>query len=315
MWHKINCTEWKLETSKLQLPIFYDSDFLNSTANTFNLNIDYFCFNKKGKIIALGAFFIKGTKIVRPENFSFTALWFSEELSDVAYIEIAEVLIQLLKNNYSKISLKLNSQISDIRPFTWANFKIEIKYTYIKKNDLAPHYSVSKNLSKLEKDHYVFKVQEIDNNSWQINLKFLKKLGFSISLCSSYQLLLFEWDKIGILKALNVYKKKELICSNIVLFDKDNHKLYTILLNSVNIEEKHAHTFLYTSIFNWCKENGISDIDLCGANLKSVSKFKSYFNADLTPYFSISYSSINNKLINLKRGLKSIAKVIKSKMN
>ncbi|WP_198342254.1 hypothetical protein [Pedobacter psychrophilus] len=299
---------WEKEIASLKLPIYYDCNFIESVSKVFNTEIQYFLFMKKNKALALGAFHVKNNKIITPESFTFTALWFSSQLSDVSYLEISDSLINIFKKKYRGATLRLETRINDIRPFIWADFKIENKYTYIKKDDLAPHYSVIKNLSKLENDHYIFKVEEIDEKSTHINLTFLKKTIFSNKLVDSYKLLLIEWDKIGALKAFSIYKQAELICSNIVLIDKNQFKVYTILLNSVTIEEKYAHTYLYSSIINWCKENGISEIDFCGANLPSVSKFKSYFNSELKTYFIVKYHPLRSNIYNTKE---SIVKLIK----
>lgn len=300
MWSKITLEVWEVKIRKLKLPIFFNVDFLKTTSKNFNVEVYCYSFEKRGRLLALGAFYVKSKKIITPESFSFTALWFANELSDVAYLECADSLIQLLKDNFYKISLRLSSQINDVRPFIWSNFRIENKYTYIKRDYSEPHYSISKNLSKLPENHYCFKVENIDPQSIEVNLKFLKVLGFSNALCDFYKPLIIEWGKLGFVKAFNVYKQNELICSNIVIIDISENKIYTILLNNVSDQEKYAHTYLYQSIINWAKENYITEIDLCGANLPSVAKFKSYFNAELVGYFVVTNSTFINRIYNFK---------------
>lgn len=315
MWDKTERNVWKAETGKLKLPIFYDADFLTATSNVFNTKVDYYILRKKGNVVGLAAFHIKNKNIVTPESFTFSTLWFSDQLGDVGFVESATSIIKLLKSNYTKIKIKLNPHIKDIRPFSWANFQIESKYTYLKKGYKESHYSVSKNLSKLPDNFYVFKVESADRNSLDINLKFLKSIGFSTSVCERYNHLLKNWDKLGILKAFNLYKENKLICSNIVILDKEDSKAYTILLNNASKEDKYAHTYLYQSIIDWCEENDIREVDLCGANLQSVAKFKSYFNAELTSYFLLSYSPLHTQLVCLIGKIKFHLKKIKSKLS
>lgn len=315
MWYKTGIDVWKMEIGRLKLPVFYDADFLTATSNVFNTRVDYYILKKKKNIVGLAAFHVKNRSIVTPESFTFSALWFSDQLGDVSFIESATSLIKTLKGNYTKVSIKLNPLIKDIRPFSWANFQIENKYTYLKKDAKESHYSVSKNLSKLPENFYVFKVESMDRNSLESNLKFLKAIGFSTKICERYNCLLNNWDNLGILKAFNLYKENRLICSNIVILDKEDSKAYTILLNNASKEEKYAHTYLYQSIIDWCEENDIREVDLCGANLPSVAKFKSYFNAELVGYFLLSYSPLQAQLINLKGQIKRHLKKIKNKIS
>jgi hypothetical protein len=302
MWYKVNIESWEDIIQDLKLSIFYRTKFLNTTAKVFEANVDCYIFKKKEKILAVGAFYVKDKKIITPESFSFTALWFSPLLSDINYINCAEYLINSLKYSYSNITLKLTPEINDIRPFIWANFTIENKYTYIKKDTLPAHYSIVKNLSKLPQEYYSFIVNPIDDTSLELNSKFLRNLGFSKSLINYYRLLILSWDSIGIVKAFNLYKQNKLICSNIVIIDES--KIYTILLNNVSGEDKYAHSYLYTEIIHWCKQNGILEIDFCGANLPSVAKFKSYFNADLVPYFVLSFSPSRVKMYRIIKYIK-----------
>lgn len=296
MWCKINFEIWKAKTEKARFPLFFQIDFLRTTAKIFNAEVHCYSFEKKGKLLALGAFYVKGKKIITPESFSFTALWFDDELNDLVYLECADSLIQLLRANFNKISLRLDPKIKDLRPFIWSNFNVENKYTYIKKGYSEPHYSVSKNIAKLSENYYSFKVEKVEMTSIMINIEFLKALGFSNVVRGFYKSLIIDWEKLGFIKAFNVYKQTELICSNIAILDDNASKIYTILLNNVGLKEKYAHTFLYQSIINWGKKNNITEIDLCGANLPSVSKFKSYFNAELVSYYIVNFNSFNNNL-------------------
>lgn len=312
MWIKVNCQTWKNSTENLELSIFFHTDFLTATASAFNLNIDYYLFQKKGKILSLGAFYIRNSKIITPEKFSFTALWFSNKLNDVVYLEIAESLIQLLKKKYSDISLKLDPQIRDIRPFLWGNFNVENKYTYLKKDNNPPHYSIIRNISKLPQQYYSFKVSSLEESSLLVNLQFLRVLGFSKSLINSYKILINNWGRIGVIKSFNVYRDEELVCSNIVIVDKN--KIYTILLNNAGSKDKYAHTYLYMSIINWSQQKGISEIDFCGANLPSISKFKSYFNSELTRYYIVNYNCFDEYLMKFKSIIFSNIKIIRNKL-
>lgn len=290
MWYIIQSEEWERSVKILSLPLFFDIEYINSITKTTGLKVSFYCFKKKNRILALGAVYSQSNKIVLPEHFSYTPLWFISDISEINYFEILNSFIKELKVKFKEIELKLPTQFTDVRPFIWEYFKVENKYTYMKKDNLPPHYSVEKNLSKLELGYYTFCVEDVNISSIKINLSFLKELKTSDVLMKKYNKFLIEWAELGILKSFNLYKDDVLLCSNIAFIDEKTGSIYTILLNKVDQSFKYAHTYLYSSIISWAKENDFKTVDFCGANMLSISKFKSSFNMDLVPYFVVKYS-------------------------
>ncbi|MRX48364.1 hypothetical protein [Pedobacter puniceum] len=296
MWQEINDKSWQEEISLLNLSVFFQREYLTTIANVYNLKVNYYRYIKKGNTIAVIAFFSNRKKIITPEGFSYTPYYIIENLSEQVFFEINNSLINLFKKNYNRIFLKFESNIFDIRPFIWNSFRIQVKYTHIKNNNLSSHPSVLKNLKKEIIKTYSFKVEEPNDNSINLNLKFLQEIGSSIKHCKKYNDLLKGWGDLGFLKAFNVYKEGYLICSNLVLVDLKSKKAYTILLNKAGVAERYAHTYLYQSIVDWCLKNDIYYIDFCGANMQNISLFKSYYNTQLEIYFKVSYHSSLSKL-------------------
>jgi hypothetical protein len=297
MWNRITKEDWIVTTKKLDLSLFYNSEYLDCIADVFKLKIHYFICTTKEGILALGAFFCDSNRnIVLPEGFSYSSFYLKNDLTEKSYGDLQISLIKILKSEFKNIKLKFETTITDVRPFIWEGFNLEVKYTHIKTNDLPPEASVINNLSKQVVKEYRFEVEELNNSNLLLNLEFLKKLSFSAKKIKELQKLLQLWAECNYLKAYSIYKKNILVCSNLVLIDFNSSKVYTILLNKPDKQYKFAHSYLYHSMIEWGKENGINTIDFCGANYKSISEFKSRFNTELTMYFVVSYSPLRAKL-------------------
>ncbi|RKD19560.1 hypothetical protein BCY91_13240 [Pelobium manganitolerans] len=289
MWKTLSISEWEEITVKKNTTIFYKYDYLETISTTYNLKINLMGYKSKGDYLSFISFFSKGKDIIIPEGFSYSPFYIEKGIAEQIYFGICDSLIVNLKSDFKKICFKLEVDFFDLRPFIWNNFKIEVRYTHIKNNSLAPHYSINKNLSKIDLYEFEFVAEDTSEKSVDINLNFLKALGSSPSHIHHYKQLINGWSKSGYLKAFNLYKKGELIASNLVLFDYPKKKVYTILLNNAKTNEKFSHTLLYYNQINWCYENGFTEVDLCGANIRGISIFKSFFNTDLKMYFIISY--------------------------
>ena len=288
MWTVVDEKSWEIEKSNFGLSLFFCPKYLKVVADVYQLDLNYYCFRKKNKIQAMVSFFSKNQRIIMPENFSYSPFYIIENISEAVYFEINDALIDFLKKSFKKIFFKFDTRLSDVRPYIWKDFKIQIKYTHLKNNELSSHKSVIKNLSKTFNEEYSFNVELPSVNAIKLNLDFLQKLGISKFHCFNYQNLLQKWTEIGYLKAFNIYKDQEILCSNLVLVDANESKAFTILLN--NVSEKYAHTLLYQSIIDWCFKEGITEIDFCGANIPNISIFKSTFNTELKTYYTVSYS-------------------------
>jgi hypothetical protein len=296
MWTRITEDNWLKSIKEFNLSIFYQSDYLKSISQSFDLELNYFSFSKNNQVFSLVAFFNnKSRHIIFPEGFSYSSFHIQNNLSEKVYLDIITSLIKILKKDFKNIKFKLETNITDIRPFSWENFSIEVRYTHIKQNNLPPEKRVLKSLRKDYNSDYDFKFEELNHASLKLNLDTLRALSFSKTKINLHQKLLATWAERGYLKAFNLYRSNTLICSSLVLIDYSNFRVYIILINKVEKEFKNAHSFLYQQIISYCKENGWQTVDFCGANFKSISEFKSRFNTELKMYFMV---SINNTKLN-----------------
>ncbi|TZF83637.1 hypothetical protein FW774_09170 [Pedobacter sp. BS3] len=282
---------WKTALNLEQHSIFFQPDYLNAVAEAFRVSVKYYIYTKKGKVLAALAVFKKGRNIVMPEQFTYTPFWVEEGLSEVKCNDILKEIITHLKRQYRKIALKLDVDIKDIRPFLWQGFVADIRYTYIKKTDEPVHPSIYKNLNKAT--HYTLETHFPDDKSIDINVAFLSELFFfkikAVSFIKLMQLLTIK----GYLQAFNVFYEEKHICSSLVLLDKKKNKSYTLLSNKINREHAYAHTLLYQGRIDWMCNNDFTYMDLCGADMEGISRFKAFFNPKLENHFYVSYSPAN----------------------
>lgn len=311
MWTRITEENWLLAIEKLDLPLFYQPNYLNAISNSFKLELNYFSFTSKHQVISLFSFFTDSKNaLVIPEAFSYSPFYINKSFSEKLYIDVLSSLIDILKKEFKSIKIKLPTDILDIRPFIWENFKIDIKYTHEKIGGLSPDASIIKNLTKDVISEYDFKVEDLTEHSLSLNLEFLSTLDFSTKKISRHRYLIQAWAKHDYLKAFNLYRDNVLICSNLVLLDFNSSKAYTILLNKVDAAHKFAHTYLYDQIIKWCVINQINNIDFCGANFKTISEFKSRFSTELKSYYVVNYSPISSFLKKIEDSLSKIFRKI-----
>lgn len=287
MVKEVDTAEWQ-EAVKNTHSVFFNPDFLNTIASSFKYKLHYIIYTEKGRVQAAFALFSKGKNIVTPIAFTYASIYWNKELSDRKYIAVFKSIIEYLKKKWVKISLRLSSEFTDLRPFTWNGFEIENRYTYIKDPDSGLHKSIRKNFEKAEISGCRFDVHAPDAQSIEKNLDFFKKQGITEETAVSYKKLFQSLSDRGDMLSFNVYEADKLICSNIFLIDKERQKVFTLLLYKT--ENKLAHTFLYKKRIEWCKANNVIEMDLCGANEEGIAEFKSYFNPRLEPYYLVHYN-------------------------
>lgn len=297
MWNRLSEDEWQLAINELKLPLFYHSDYLKCIATVYELEISYLSFQLKNQTTALIAVLSDTKKnIVLPEGFSYTPFYIVRDINERLYVDVIISLIKILKKEYKKINFKFEIRITDIRPFSWENFLINVRYTHIKQDNLPPERRVLRSLGKDYNNDYNFKFEELNYANLKLNLDTLRTLNFSKTKITLHQKLLESWADRGYLKAFNLYRNNALIHSSLVLTDFDHSKAYIILLNKVGNEFKNAHSVLYQKIIEFGRENKLKTIDFCGANFKSISEFKSRFNTELKMYFVVSFDPFQAKI-------------------
>lgn len=292
MWRTVSKETWRDKLSIFDLPVYYQLSFTESISKVFKVNVSYYINSTKEKDIAYFVCYYKYGRIYNPESFSYTPLYVFPNVGESIYFEIMESLILILKKKFGAIYFKLQPEINDIRPFLWHNFKIDIRYTHLKNNNIDSHHSVAKSLRKCSKQNYFYTIATLNENSLELNINTLRNIKIGEKRIKDTISLLEEWNRLGYLKSFNVMSENKLVCSNLIIDDAVNKKVYTFLLNKVDtVRYKHAHVFLYQSMIDFYQSQNYTEIDFCGANIKSISIFKSSFSTQLCTYYNVSYYS------------------------
>lgn len=278
MWRVVSGEIWQDKISGLQLPFYYQWSFIESISNIFDVEVSYYINTIKGQDNAYYICYNKNGRVSNLEPFSYTPFYIRDGIAEPVIFEVVESLVHILKAKFKTIHFKLEPQLKDIRPLIWHNFKAEIRYTHVKSDFFTVHPQVNKNLKKINESKYKIAIKTFSEEGLKLILDFQRKFGFKKAECDNYKILLEALSKKSLIRFFEVYDaaSKRLICSRIVLIDSLTSRLYLLMISDTHSDDKYIHTYMHFIVLNWAKENGIKDIDLCGANIKSISIFKSF---------------------------------------
>ena len=293
---KLNMDVWQKLIVLKELPVYYETNYLEAIAIAFHIHVVYLAVYDKGNPRLLLAAFEKNNKLITPEYFTYNPYWIDKQLGERKQLEIQKSLIFFLKKHYKKIVLKFNTNIGDIRPFKWEGFRIDIRYTYIKDTSEPVHTSIIKNLNRVKNAHISIIPTIPDESVIDLNVSFLSTFGIRSTKIICYKTVLQRWAELGYLKSFTIKNSDQIIGSSLVLLDKKLKTAYTYISSPISRNEKYAHTMLYQYRLDWLAVNGFTVIDFCGANMEKIAVFKTYFNPILKPYYIVKYSRWRNRL-------------------
>lgn len=301
MFIEVDIHSWNQLIKEKTDDLMFNSDYLEALAESFNFKIKYFILNEQEKNLLASAVFIKGKNIVIADNYTYQPLWIESALSERKKNDSLIQFINFLKKNFRKIDFRLNPDLFDIRSFKWEGFNIETRYTYLRKKDTPINKTIRARFLRIKEELPNVIVGEPTISDIQVNIDFLKILKFSKAKIAAYKTFLVKWNNLGYLKAFSVNSDDKIECSFLVLIDKKAKRAYTLMINKANRNREYIHALIYKSIIEWLDENGFEDVDFCGANMKGISKFKSFFNPQLRIYFIVRYHPILNIVYSIKQ--------------
>ena len=278
----------------------------------------YFIFEKKGTVVISLIAMVKGNRIFSPIHFFYSALWIKPTLGDTRYCEYVAEFLRMLQRSFVKIDMRLPSSITDIRPFLWVGFSISNRFTYLKNLDKLEYSNdVKKNIEKSAQIPYTFKAELLTQEILQLNLQIFSELKlYSKKSIAEIGQLISELGRTKYLTCFSCYLRGELLVSHIIFLDDKNKTAYTVLKNKLYQPQPGSiHSALYHHLFVFLKSKGIEYVDLLGADMESISAFKSRFKVNLASVDVVSYSYINSYLLILKRKIIYTIKRIKAMAN
>ncbi|MFO7890028.1 MAG: GNAT family N-acetyltransferase [bacterium] len=288
--------------------IFHKSTWIKSLQNSDSFtNFDIIaCFNKDGEILGGAILTWKRVlytfKVVTPPYAtSFSGILIKERDSGFSSkkesyrFELLEALLDFMEKNYDSISVKFSPTFYDLRIFNWRNYKLKILYTYqgdlnkISINKLR--HDVRKRIKKAEKLDYSIKDHKDDDHlNVVFNLiskshkrqnhifRFMK--DEFIRFCKSDDL------KDNIL-VYSIWQENTPVSAMVILKDQDK-AYYWVAGGDHTLFDTGLNQLLLWKVIEMLKSKEIRCLDLVGANTPSISRYKSGYNFDLIPYYSLS---------------------------
>jgi hypothetical protein len=206
--------------------------------------------------------------------------------------ELDEFLIQNLKPD--SISIITSPNLLDVRPLIWNDYQVIPKYNYIK--DITNLDTVwngfkkelRKNIEKVENEGYVVEQAGLEGYQFiaqSISHRFdEQEMEFSVS--NEYLLDIFNAYYPDNLEIFVVKIDGKSISGIVVTRFRDTFSLW-IGATQAGIKGIYPVDFLQWKIIEWGKMNGYQKCEILGANVPSISYFKSRYNFDLEIYYSV----------------------------
>ncbi len=304
----LTTAEWtKGLTAIAKQSVFADLNYLESFERVYTVNKKLVGIYENGKALLLISFFENKNRVVCPNHYFFQFVWEKEDALSWRRIMVWEFLIDELKKRYSKIHFRLPISVNDARPFEWAGFKCLLKHTYVKTLDNRPyHQNLKRILAK--KHEYHFAAQTDFEAVWLKHQTDLEAFLLSTSFVSKAITQFKELKQKELITTYNIYKEHKLLSSIIVLIDRFEQKAYFPLIGKIDQSESGAAAYLYDYAFSQLKMEEITQVDLYGANMKTIARFKHKFEPELKSFFEVKYNRRANVLIEMKGKLKEVVK-------
>ncbi len=296
---EVEKADWNATVENFVTDLMFKSDYVELLSKSFLFDVRYLIIKEKGTINLASVIFIKKNKVVLADNYTYQPLWVNPTISERRQNGVLTYFIQYLKANFNSIKLKLSPLIKDIRPFKWEGFSVEPRFTYLRSINSPIHKKISGRIKKLRNEMPDILIGEPSMADISINIEFLKNLKFNNRKVGSYQCFLTGLKELGCLKTFTLKVENEIYCAYLVLVDLANKKAYTLMVNGADRNHRQLHALLYQEINNWADLNGVKTVDFCGANIKGISNFKSYFNPTLQLFYTVRFSYFHKVILYL----------------
>lgn len=271
--------------------LFDSHEFLGIASLVYHLQPRYYIYKKKESILLGFAVLTRKKSIVIPNHFYYSSILFKEAQSGLARTNALTEALTQLKKRYNNIQFRLSPGFQDIRPFIWNGFYSRMNYTYVHQlNSFDYRDSVKTTISNAEKQGVTYaydrnyaeaiKLTVHDFRQFQINpLKQKKHIRFFETLIAK-----------GLLKSFSAYLNNQFIATALLLIDNRRKAAYNLHVSSGNQHYKvGVHSGLYNYFLRFFSEKGYREVDLFGANMKSIADFKAKFGGELKAHYDVEY--------------------------
>jgi len=222
--------------------------------------------------------------------------------------ELNEFLVKKIKPNF--ISITTSPNLLDARPFIWTGYEVNPKYNYVQNItnlDIIWHgfkKQLRKNIEKAE--HEGFIIDQVGLEGYQFIIESLsqrlhqQEIGFPAS--KEYLLDIFNAYYPGNLEIF-IAKINGVPMTGIVVTKFRNTLSIWIGATQTELKGIYPVDLLQWKIIEWGNKNGYEKCEILGANIPSISYFKSRYNFDLEIYYSVQKLRGIYRIINILRSI------------
>lgn len=285
---------------------FQSTAWLKAYSEIFNLSIKILLV-KKGDEIVAGLILPIKKKIIFPISTPlpftyYSGILFKDFPREKRQKQITEKnkaiskIHEHLKHELKFLILKLHHTIDDVRQFKWLGYKIKPRHTFVLNIESIEGVwdGLSNSLKRKikeaqERGFEVIKTTTVDKLTEQQILSYEKSgAKFFLEFKDLKRLL----EKLVQGKVLQVYHVIDK--NNAVLASRGvsiwNNKAYDVVAGMIDREIDAASHFLLWKIIEDLSSNGVKEFDFCGADLESVSFFKTQFGGTIKISFEVGYA-------------------------
>ncbi|TKB96065.1 hypothetical protein [Pedobacter cryophilus] len=276
--------------------------FMNITSKIMKAKPVYYIYtNDYHPIVAL-ALFEKDNCIEVANHYPYYSGIWIKNMQNISHQKALNESLKFLNKKYDSITFNLPREIKDVRCFLWNDYKLKIKYTYVK-STLTEDFqrNVFKNYSKANKEsNLIFQPTSLSEDDWFYHQEQLKSVGFSLSKLSRLKNWIIALERVQLIKVFSITNAEHVFLGSGIIILDSYSKSAGFLLSYVPKGElqSQVNAFLYVELHRWLKENGFLSFDYLGANNLRIADFKSRFNPELDSFFVVSYhrKSLKNRL-------------------
>ena len=286
---------WKEIIIAQNTSIFDEPEYLETIASLHNTKIIYWIIYKNEKPIIGFAVHVKNKSIIVPDHFSYSSFWICNEIGEFSAFNFLDEALIKLKKEFKFIKFRLSPVVKDIRAFNSNNFFAKVNYTYL--NDTVNlHFrkDIKKKINITCKSELEF---FNDSNYIEVvkqQIGDFKLFGYTDKRVEFYKSYFECLAKEGFLKSFSVKSKGMLVASSQVIIDQKESFAYNLLVSSSKSNYSlEVSAFLYDNMLKYFREHNIKTFDFYGADMKGIANFKSGFNGNLTPHYTVDYNFIN----------------------
>lgn len=300
----VNTETWSRHTADFGLDsTLSGAVFWEDLARAFGLTCRLMVYMVNEKPVLIFPAMVSGRSIVWALHYLPSGLQLKPGLHPIQQQEYLQSFLADLSSQYSCIDFCLSRKQKDIRPFIWQGFTYRVSYTPLKDLNEPLTYSqgAERNVRKDEQDGLAYQVIS-GEEALDTVMADLRGYGFSKAKISGLE----QWFSLAAAQGMMSFYEAR---------DAQGHRAIACVWKDVVSREACliattrraglSHYGLYDYIFKDLRQQGYNCIDLCGADIRPVADFKSFFRTDLDFFYILSYRSFGHKMQRLRAALRT----------